>query len=105
MAGTMSDAEILALFDAQTRADPPTEPGVTREWADGVLRGVGAYNFLGWWDLPPADAAGGVAAQTAFFRGRGEEVEWKVYDYDRPANLETELGRLFKKSGEGDAKN
>jgi GNAT superfamily N-acetyltransferase len=89
----MDAAEILGAFDAQTRANPPPEPGLVREWAGGVLRGVGAYNFIGWWELRPDDAAGAVAEQTAFFRARGEEVEWKVFSHDRPANLEAELAR------------
>src|SRR5260221_54903 len=87
----MDRAGILARFDIDTRADPPSEPGLTREWAGGVLRGVGAYNFIGWWDLTPAAVDDAIASQTAFFRARGEQVEWKGYSHDRPANLESSL--------------
>jgi len=83
--------DILARFDAQTRASPPDEPGLRRTWAGGVLRGVGAYNFIGWWDLKPEAVDTAIAEQAAFFRARGEAVEWKVYSHDRPANLEPRL--------------
>ena len=48
----MDAASVLARFDAEIRADPPAEQGVERVWADGVLRTLGAYNFIGWWDFP-----------------------------------------------------
>jgi GNAT superfamily N-acetyltransferase len=87
----MDAADVLARFDAETRANPPDEPGLTREWAGGVLRGVGAYNFIGWWDLTEDVVDAAIAGQTAFFRARGEVVEWKVYSHDRPATLEDRL--------------
>jgi GNAT superfamily N-acetyltransferase len=87
----MDGPAVLARFDAETRAAPPPEAGLTREWAGGVLRGLGAYNFIGWWDLTEDAVAASVAEQTAFFRARGEDVEWKVFSHDRPRGLEAAL--------------
>lgn len=87
----MRAREILARFDAETRAAPPDEPGLVRTWAGGVLRGEGAYNFIGWWDLTPATADAAIAEQAAHFAGRGETVEWKVYSHDSPSNLAERL--------------
>ncbi len=87
----MDAAAVLAAFDAQLRADPPPEAGVERVWADGVLRTVGAYNFIGWWDLTADQAPAAAAREAAHFRALGEEVEWKVFSHDRPAGLEAHL--------------
>ena len=82
---------MLAAYDKQMRADPAPEIGVERVWADGVLRTLGAYDFIGWWDFPPERAAEIAAREAAFFRGRGSGAEWKVYSHDRPAGLEAAL--------------
>lgn len=91
MAASMDGPAILAMFDAQMRADPPPETGVERVWArdaaGAVLRTVGAYNFIGWWEIAPDRAAAVAAREAAFFRQLGQEVEWKVFSHDRPAGL------------------
>ena len=38
-----------------------------------------------------ADADAVIAAQVAYFAARGEKFEWKLYDYDRPADLGARL--------------
>ena len=81
----MDAAEVLARYDAEIRADPPAEVGVERVWADGVLRMVGAYNFIGWWTFGADETAAAVAREAAFFRAKG--VQWKVFDHDGPPNL------------------
>jgi len=85
----MDVAAILARYDAEIRADPPAEAGVERVWADGVLRTIGAYNFIGWWAFGPERAAEIAAREAAFFAGR--EVEWKVFSHDGPPGLEAAL--------------
>jgi ribosomal protein S18 acetylase RimI-like enzyme len=85
----MDAAAILARFDAEIRADPPPDPSVEHVWADGVLRIVGAYNVIVWWDFPAEATTSIVAREAAFFAGRG--VEWKVYSHDRPPGLEAAL--------------
>jgi GNAT superfamily N-acetyltransferase len=59
--------------------------GVERVWADGVLRTIGAYNFIGWWAFGPERVGEIAAREAAFFAGR--EVEWKVYSHDGPPGL------------------
>ena len=86
----MDRAAILSLYDA-VRAAPPPETGVERVWADGVLRTLGAYNFIGWWDFPEADAAAVAVRERDFFNSVGGQVEWKVYSHDRPPGLEAAL--------------
>jgi len=94
----MDAGAILRRFDAEIRADPPPEVGVERVWADGVLRTIGAYNFIGWWTFGPDEAAAAVAREAAFFAKTG--VQWKVFDHDAPSNLaETLAGAGFEEDG------
>src|SRR6202042_1162655 len=44
-----------------------------------------------WSDLDSASADAVIAAQLAFFAARGEPFEWKLFDYDRPADLGSRL--------------
>jgi hypothetical protein len=85
-------AALLALYDAQMRADPAAELGVERAWADGVLRTVGAYDYIGWWDFPAARAAEIAAREARFFAGR--DLEWKVFSHDQPPGLEAALAAV-----------
>jgi ribosomal protein S18 acetylase RimI-like enzyme len=85
----MDPDAILARYDSEIRADPPAEVGVERVWVDGVLRTVGAYNFIGWWAFGPERAVEIAAREAAFFAGR--EVEWKVYSHDGPPGMNAAL--------------
>jgi len=81
----LNSQAVLARYDREIRADPPAEVGVTRTWADGVLRTTGAYDYIGWWDFPAAAAREIAAREAAFFAGR--PVQWKVYSHDGPPGL------------------
>jgi len=87
----MDAGAILAAYDREMRADPAPEIGVERVWVDGVLRTLGAYDFIGWWDFRPARAAEIAEREADFFRKRGAGAEWKVYSHDHPVGLETAL--------------
>ncbi len=83
----MTPAEILALYDAEMRADPPPETGVQYERVGGVLRATGIQNWIAFAELAAADVDAVIAEQAAYFRSIGAEVEWKVYGHDRPPDL------------------
>ena len=84
---------ILRQYDAEMRADPPPEPGVSRTWSGGVLRTTGLYDCIGYSALAGADADREIAAQVEFFRGQGRPVEWKLYGHDGPGDLADRLAR------------
>jgi GNAT superfamily N-acetyltransferase len=88
---TLTPPEILALYDAQMRADPAPEPAVALMRAGPVLRGLGPWNMVLWSDLTEATADAAIAGEIAFFKGLGEKVEWKVYGQDGPADLAQRL--------------
>jgi hypothetical protein len=78
---------VLALYDAQVRANPAAQPGFAVERADGVVRIVGAFNFVSYWSFEGPAASAAVAAQAETFGSRGETLLWRVHDHDRPAGL------------------
>jgi len=78
---------ILRQFDAEMRADPPPEPGVSRTWSGGVLRTMGLYHCVGYSRLAGTDIDREIATQIAF----GVPFEWKLYGHDRPHGLADRL--------------
>ncbi|MGA9839889.1 MAG: GNAT family N-acetyltransferase [Thermoplasmata archaeon] len=85
--------ELRARYDAEMRRDPVPDPH-TRVDRDGpVVRVLGDENYVIYSDLEGADAARVVAEQVAYFRRVGQEVEWKTFGHDRPADLEAILAR------------
>ena len=87
----MDKAAVLAAYDAQMRADPPSVTGVERAWCDGVLRSFGSFDWIDWWDFAPSRAQEIAEREAAFFRARGREAEWKIFSHDRPEDLEAVL--------------
>ncbi len=87
----MNRLSILDRFDAEMRIDPPPEAGIRIEAVGGVVRAVGHYACIGYSNLSEADADRAIEEQVAYFTGRGQEVEWKVYGHDRPRDLGARL--------------
>lgn len=84
--------KVRAHFDAEVREGAQADaPRGRVERAGGVVRHVApalGWNGVLWSDLDEGTADAEIAAQVAFFAGRGcPEFEWKLYDYDRPADL------------------
>ncbi|HEY5095453.1 MAG TPA: GNAT family N-acetyltransferase [Candidatus Eremiobacteraceae bacterium] len=88
----MNRSDILALYDAEMRADAPAEPGVRIERTSGIVCAVGRFNCILYSDLGRADADAAIAEQAAHFAALGSEVEWKVYGHDLPSDLGRRLG-------------
>jgi ribosomal protein S18 acetylase RimI-like enzyme len=92
----MDDAAVLAAFDDQVRQNTaPDGTGAACE-ADGrVVRRLAPPgqdgSGINWSDLDAACANAVIAAQVALFAERGEQFEWKLYSYDRPADLAVRL--------------
>ncbi|HEU5417452.1 MAG TPA: GNAT family N-acetyltransferase [Streptosporangiaceae bacterium] len=82
----------LAAYDSQVRQSTLiSEPGVRAE-ADGtIVRWVATddqgSSWITWSRLDAGNADAVIAAQVEFFRARRQQVEWKLYDYDQPADL------------------
>ena len=92
----MDRYEVLRRFEAEVRTRPQAAPGFAVAWDGPVLRMVGpgpgaSDNGILASRLDEASADAAIAGAIAFFGGRGRAFEWKLYDYDRPADL---AGRL-----------
>src|SRR4051794_4635202 len=87
---------VLAAFDEQMRRRPEVGAPGRRVERDGpVVRSVpaagGGWAGVTWSDLDEASADAVIAAQVARFAEVGGPWEWKLYSYDRPADLPDRL--------------
>ncbi|MGE5288156.1 MAG: GNAT family N-acetyltransferase [Micromonosporaceae bacterium] len=92
----MELAGVLAAFDTQVRRNVrPDGSGALIQADKYLVRWVAAdgrgWSGIAWSRLDGAGADAVIAAQTAYFRGRGQKFEWKVYDYDQPPDLAQRL--------------
>jgi GNAT superfamily N-acetyltransferase len=87
----MNLGRVLALYDTEVRAHPRAQPGFEVDRTGGVVRLTGHFNFVSWWDLAPGTAREAVANQAAYFRSRSERLIWRVYEHDKPAELDDYL--------------
>ncbi|MFF3647200.1 GNAT family N-acetyltransferase [Streptomyces sp. NPDC002181] len=91
---------VRAAYDREMRRDAlPDSAAVRVERAGAVVRqtanaagaeggGGAGWNWVLWSDLDEETADAEIAAQVAYFAARGaDEVEWKLYGHDRPADL------------------
>jgi GNAT superfamily N-acetyltransferase len=81
---------VLAAFDEQMRRRPVPGPGVLVEAEERLTRtvGDGSWAAVVWSDLTDTDADEVIAAEVARSSG---SLEWKLYSYDRPADLAERL--------------
>ena len=91
---------VLTLYDAEVRAHPSAQPGFEIEQAGGVALITGPFNFVSFWRAAPDMARRAVAELAARFQSRGETLLWRVYDYDRPAELSAWLADAGFVAGE-----
>ena len=92
--GYVDSREVLALYDATMRKDPAPAAGVRYERIGPVVRSVGLWNVVLFWELADRDAAvRAVDEQAAYARAAGLALEWKLFEHDRPAGLAAILQR------------
>jgi GNAT superfamily N-acetyltransferase len=87
---------VLAAFNEQMRRRPEVgAPGRRVEQDGPVVRSVpeseGGWAGVTWSDLDETNADAVIAAQVARFADVGRPWEWKLYSYDRPADLPDRL--------------
>lgn len=82
---------MLAAFDEQMRRHPAESPGVRVEAEERVTRTVGTddlWSAVVWSRLTEADADEVIAGELS---RAVDEIEWKLYSHDRPADLPERL--------------
>jgi GNAT superfamily N-acetyltransferase len=95
----VDDLSIPERFDAE-RMGPAPEAGMRFEATGGVMRAVGHYACIFYSKVSGADADRAIDDQVAYFTQLGQEVEWKVYGHDRPADLGARLAARGFVAGE-----
>lgn len=92
---SLTDPELLALYDAEMRIDPPQESGQMRH-----LPGLTVFDaapdspHAGWvlyTHLTEEALDETIQAQIEHFRPLGRSFEWKVFDHDTPPGLKAHL--------------
>jgi GNAT superfamily N-acetyltransferase len=88
----MDRVAVLAAFNEQVRrATVPDGTGAAFETTDVLVRRLAQPGHDGsgiiWSDLDAGNADAVIAQEIALFGGRDQEFEWKLYDYDKPADL------------------
>jgi hypothetical protein len=85
--------ELLARFDEQVRRNAASEPGIRVERRPSIVRLSGLWNIVLYSNLTEASADFEIEAEKRHFEALNENVEWKVYGHDRPADLSDRLRR------------
>jgi hypothetical protein len=90
----MNKAQIIALYDQDQRI-AVEYPGMRREVTPQVVRHIDTLDTrdgaVVYSNLNEANADDIIREQVAFFESLGQGFEWKLYDYDRPADLKDRL--------------
>jgi hypothetical protein len=89
----MNKREILELFTQQQRIELDS-PGTKREAAGGVIRHTAeTFGFIVYSNLSEDQVDAAIDDQITYYSHLGIEFEWKVYDYDQPADLKERLSQ------------
>ncbi len=82
---------LLETYDREVRANPsyPSILKVTRTDHLVCLKGPGELSFVSYWDIPETGAAEIVREEIASLTLQNRKLMWRVYEHDRPENLET----------------
>jgi ribosomal protein S18 acetylase RimI-like enzyme len=93
---TLDAAAVLAKFDEQERRGLRSDgSGCVGERVGPVVRwtaaGGAGWSGIVWSDLDAGTADDVIADQVAFFAGRAEPFEWKLFGYDQPPDLARRL--------------
>jgi GNAT superfamily N-acetyltransferase len=99
--GTIDRREIFDLYREERRAS--VVPGYCAEVMPALTRytaeRAGEEGFVVFARFRSDDADAIIGEQIAYFEGRGEPFEWKVYDFDFPVGLRGMLGSYGFRSG------
>ncbi len=79
---------IIKLYDSEIRANPVATPGLKVIRDASITRMEGAFNFVCSWKFSDKTAQEVTHNLAKDFRQRSEKLMWRVYEHDKPDNLE-----------------
>lgn len=83
--------DLLELYDTEVRANLKYPDILQLVRSENFLKIVGNYDFVSYWDIPRDDAPRIVQEQVDYYRSEKRPLIWRVFDHDRPENLEAVL--------------
>ncbi len=90
----MDKAQLLAIFTRDQRQET-TFPEMRREVTPTVIRHIenasDGEGMIVYSQLTEANADAVIEEQIKYYEGIGQDFEWKLYDYDTPADLKDRL--------------
>jgi len=89
----MNKEQLIALFNKEQRIDTIIA-GYRREEAGQVIRQVsitGGEGYITYSALTDETAQHAIREQLSYFEELDQRFEWKLYDYDQPANVKDKL--------------
>ena len=90
----MNRSQMIALYDQDQRKDVEY-PDMRREVTPNVVRHINisgtGEGIIIYSQLNEANANDTIREQVSYFENLGQDFEWKLYDYDRPADLKERL--------------
>lgn len=85
--------DLLALYDAQMRREPPLTAGLCAANEGRLVRLSGLYDCIVYSDVSAVDVDGEIDRLVADLLTTGGGLEWKVHGHDQPSDLGIRLGR------------
>jgi hypothetical protein len=86
----MNKSQLIALYDQDQRKDIEF-PETRREATPTVVRHIDTSGtgegIITYSQLTEANAEDVIREQVSYFERLGQDFEWKLYDYDQPADL------------------
>lgn len=102
----MNKAQLITLFDQDQRKNV-IYPGARRQVFPHLIRHVnrleGGGSWINYTCLDEDNVEETIRQQVAYFKRIGQELEWKVYDYDTPLDLKERLAAHGFQIGEREA--
>ncbi|MBH5319661.1 N-acetyltransferase [Paenibacillus sp. GSMTC-2017] len=101
----MNKDALLEIFNKEQRIGIHY-PGAKREVVGHIVRQVidtTTGSYITYSNLSEDNADDIIEEQMAYFKAHGQQFEWKLYDYDQPANLRDRLQAKGFEIGEAEA--
>jgi hypothetical protein len=90
----MDTSKLIALYDQDQRKDaeyPDTRREVTPNLVRHIDTSCNREGIITYSQLNEANAEDTIREQVRYFESLGQSFEWKLYDYDQPADLKERL--------------
>ena len=82
--------DLLKSYDREIRINLKYPDIIKVSHSRNFIKIEGPFDFISYWNIPEESASQLVREQVGYYR-KNKAVIWRVFDHDKPANLETVL--------------